>query len=45
MIFLFILGLGKHDSCFKMSKGGLLKDLKNDQIEYKTNDKGGYRNL
>ena len=44
--FLSDLGLGKRDTCFKMSKVRLFKMiLKHVQIEYKKNDKGGHRNL
>ena len=32
-----ILGLGERDTCFKMSKVRLFKDLKNVQIKYKKN--------
>ena len=34
LCFLVILGLGKRDTCFKMSKARLFKDLKNVRIDY-----------
>ena len=32
-----VLGLGKRDTCLKMSENRLVKDLKNVQIKYKKN--------
>ena len=34
LCFLVILSLGKRDTCFKMSKARLFKDLKNVSIDY-----------